>query len=172
MERFTIKDNIDSLTCESDGKTLTYRWGDEPMYVEYTLRSVDSFTKFKNWVTNLYGRYADPHMAWDIINDSLQSDHMDEFVEGGGLMHCEPRSEDEIADYLSEAFDKVWLMRNCDISRHQPIHEASRPGMERILRTYSDIPKDGYTDWECGYWNGILGALRWVLQDEKDFLDT
>ena len=44
--------------------------------------------------------------------------------------------------------------------------------IDRIFSTYNDIPEDGYTDWECGYWNGIMGALRWVLGDDKDFLDT
>lgn len=73
---------------------------------------------------------------------------------------------------MEEAFDKVWLMRNCCIASKEPVHEVSRSGMERILNYYDDIPEKGYDDWECGYWNGILGALRWVLGNEKDFLDT
>jgi hypothetical protein len=28
------------------------------------------------------------------------------------------------------------------------------------------------TDWEWGYVNGKFAALRWVLGDEWDFLDT
>lgn len=40
-----------------------------------------------------------------------------------------------------------------------------------ILNAYDDIPDDGYDDWECGYWNGILGAMRWVLGEDRDFLD-
>lgn len=84
----------------------------------------------------------------------------------------DPRDADEIKEYLDEAFDKVWLMRNCYIADQQPVHEVGRPAVERIMHKYHDIPKDGYTDWECGYWNGIMGALRWVLGDEKDFLDT
>lgn len=82
------------------------------------------------------------------------------------------RKKNEIKDYMEEAFDKVWLMRNCYIAGKEPFHEASRSGMERILNSYDDIPDEGYTEWDHGYWNGILGALRWVLGDEKDFLDT
>ena len=37
---------------------------------------------------------------------------------------------------------------------------------------YDDIPEDGYDTWERGYWNGIMGALRWVIGLEKNFLDT
>lgn len=81
------------------------------------------------------------------------------------------RKRHEIDAYEAEAFDKVWLMRSRP--SNDPSTEARRQGkIESILETYNDIPKDGYTDWECGYWNGILGALRWVLGDEKDFLDT
>lgn len=81
------------------------------------------------------------------------------------------RTTKEIKEYMDEASDKVWLMRThpCDI----PEIEAKRAeAVERIFRTYDDIPDEGYTDWECGYWNGILGAMRWVLGSERDFLDT
>jgi hypothetical protein len=81
------------------------------------------------------------------------------------------RNKQEVEQYLTEAFDKVWLMR---------AHESEDPELEaqiqeqadRIFETYADIPDDGYTDWDCGYWNGILAALRWVLGEDKDFLDT
>lgn len=77
----------------------------------------------------------------------------------------------EIKEYMDEAFDKVWLMRThpCDISS---IEKERVKNVQRILETYPDIPEDEYTNWESGYWNGILGALRWVLGDEKNDLDT
>lgn len=90
----------------------------------------------------------------DIIED--ESD----FVEEGN------RDTAEIIEYMNEACDKVWLMRNAGR------HPEGATAVRRILNTYDDIPKDGFTDWECGYWNGILGALRWVLGDHKNFLDT
>jgi len=81
------------------------------------------------------------------------------------------RNNKEIMEYLDEAFDKVWLMRSqkCDIPQ---IEERRIKNIDRILKTYKDIPEEGFDNWECGYWNGIMGALRWVLGDEKDFLDT
>lgn len=79
------------------------------------------------------------------------------------------RKNVELVKYLDEAFDKVWLMRNYT-------EDETFVGIEeikRILNKYKDIPDLGYTEWECGYWNGVLGTLRWVLGDEeKDNLDT
>lgn len=82
------------------------------------------------------------------------------------------RNEQELIDYEKEAFDKVQLMRTspCDI----PDIEARRQAaVERILETYDDIPEEGYDDWECGFWNGVMATCRWALGDEeKDNLDT
>lgn len=83
------------------------------------------------------------------------------------------RSEEEIIDYMDEACDKVWLIRTIPPINPDPDIEKERVrNVDRILSKYDDIPDDGYSDWECGYWSGILGALRWVLGDEKDSLDT
>ena len=82
------------------------------------------------------------------------------------------RSRKDLIAYYKEAFDKVWLMRTspCD----NPEIEARRQAaVERILAAYDDIPEEGYNDWECGYWNGVMATLRWVLGDEeKDNLDA
>lgn len=104
--------------------------------------------------------------------DEEEVDVVDEFelVEEGVVMPR--RSEQELIDYEKEAFDKVWLMRTspCDI----PDIEARRQAaVERILDTYNDIPEEGYDDWECGFWNGVMATCRWALGDEeKDNLDT
>ena len=81
------------------------------------------------------------------------------------------RSRKDIQAYEKEAFEKVWLMRSvpCD----NPEIEAKRQEAEkRILATYNDIPAEGYNDWDYGYWSGIMSALRWILGDEKNNLDT
>lgn len=83
------------------------------------------------------------------------------------------RKEKEIIEYSDEAFDKVWLMRTtpCENSDRE---EERIKNVERILNQYSDIPKEGYSEWDCGFYNGVLGTLRWVLDENenKDFLDT
>jgi len=79
------------------------------------------------------------------------------------------RKEKEIQEYLNEAFDKVWYMRShpCEI---EEIEKKRLENIERIEKTYPEVLE--YDGFDYGYWNGILGSLRWVLGDEKDFLDT
>lgn len=82
------------------------------------------------------------------------------------------RKEKEIIKYLDEAFDKVWLMRSKPCNNLE-IEERRMKAVKEVLKKYNDIPEEGYDEWECGYWNGVLGTLRWVLgEDEKDNLDT
>ena len=90
------------------------------------------------------------------------------------------RTKAQIKEYMNEAFDKVWLMRTHPVESNEfttperaaEIEVKRQAAVERILSTYDDIPEDGYTVLDYGYWRGILGALRWVLGDEKNFLDT
>ena len=81
------------------------------------------------------------------------------------------RKEEEIVDYKQEAFDKVWLIENCDVIAEEPFNTnfLTRYQMERILISYDNIPDDGYNDWKSGYWHGILDTLRWVLDNKKEF---
>lgn len=90
------------------------------------------------------------------------------------------RSKKEIEAYENEAFEKVWLMRTdvvepneyISVEKAQEIETRRLAAIERILSTYDDIPEE-YSDWDCGFWNGVLGTLRWVLGEEsKTDLDT
>lgn len=82
------------------------------------------------------------------------------------------RSKKDLIGYEKEAFDKVWLMRTSPYENPE-IEARRQAAVERISATYDDIPEEGYNDWECGYWNGVMATLRWVLGDEeKDNLDT
>ena len=81
------------------------------------------------------------------------------------------RTEEEIIKYLGEALDKVWYMRSrpCDIP---DIEKGRLKSIKRVEKEYPEVKK-GFNDWECGFWNGVLGTLRWVLgEEEKDMLDT
>lgn len=81
------------------------------------------------------------------------------------------RTEEEIIEYLNEACDKVWYMRSspCD---NPEIEKGRLKAIERIVNQYPEV-KDGFDTWDCGFWNGVLGTLRWVLgEEEKDILDT
>lgn len=83
-----------------------------------------------------------------------------------------PRSKKELEEYLKEAWDKVWLMRSC-LVEDKEIEKKHTIAVDRVLNNYDDIPEEGYSNWEYGYWNGVLGTLRWCLgEEEKDWIDT
>lgn len=171
MKEVLLNNGDESISCEVNDLKLSVRFGDDRYYFQYTLRNADSYDGFKDYIQRVYNSYADKNVAFAHINDLLQSDEIDDYVTDR-YIKTDPRTEEEIIAYEREASDKVWLMRSCDISRKEPIDDRARPAVERIFNTYDDIPLDGYDLWECGYWNGIMSALRWVLGEEKDFLDT
>lgn len=77
----------------------------------------------------------------------------------------------EIEKYMNEALDKVWYMRSCPCNNPE-IEKGRLEAIERVEKTYPEV-LDGFDDWECGFYNGVLGTLRWVLgEEEKDMLDT
>lgn len=174
MKDILIEHDGLSIECEIDGLDLRYTWSDEPRYhIRRKLRDKLSYKKFKDAVNDMYDSFEASDDAWGAISDYLQTyDMLDFFEDGTDLVETDFRSADEIHDYCEEACDKVWLMRSKPCDEYPDIEADRQIAVRRILRTYDDIPRNGYTDWECGYWNGIMGALRWVMGADKDFLDT
>ena len=80
------------------------------------------------------------------------------------------RKEKQILKYLEEAEMKVWYMRSrpCDIPE---IEKGRLTAIKKVEKKYPEV-LEGFDDWECGYWNGIMGALRYTLGEDKDMLDT
>lgn len=174
MKDILIEHDGLSIECDIDGLDLLYTWSDEPKrHIHRRLRSKHSYRAFKNAVNELYDSNNTSDDGWWDVSDYLQSYDMRDFFEDEPiLVETDPRDPEEIYEYLEEAFDKVWLMRSRPCDEHPDIEADRQAAVKRILRTYDDIPANGYSDWECGYWNGIMGALRWVMGDDKNFLDT
>lgn len=92
------------------------------------------------------------------------------------------RSQDEIADYMGEAFDLVWLVRKQEMFRNIASGKEKLPPediMASCIRSIHEICKKynidfskPVDDWNYGYWSGVLATLRWVCGEEKDTLDT
>lgn len=93
----------------------------------------------------------------------------------------EERSGEEISETIEELIEKVWY------NRHQVLKYKVENGIERVhpeiwkgaLTSAKKVEnKFGlenlgpYDDFEWGMINGKLSALRWVLGDEWDMLDT
>ncbi len=80
------------------------------------------------------------------------------------------RNRKEILEYLDEAFDKVWYMRSHPC-KDKNIEKRRKEAIKNVLGKYPEVQE--YDNWDCGFYNGVLGTLRWVLgDDEKDNLDT
>jgi hypothetical protein len=93
-----------------------------------------------------------------------------------------PRNESEIIAAEEEFFDRVWYNRKlvmleniaAGIEKMPPedIMAGMRRGMRKVEAKYGGQDNLVYDDFEWGMVNGKLSALRWVLGDEWDFLDT
>ena len=104
----------------------------------------------------------------------------------------ETRGLREILDAMDELVDKVWYNRHKNLRCHiesgdvrivpdgtqgygdDVIHESVLKGAiqsaERMEKKYGNVGP--WDDFEWGMINGKLSALRWVLGDEWDMLDT
>ena len=109
----------------------------------------------------------------------------------------QPRRLREIVDAIGELLDKVWYNRH-QVRREKiargitkifeketfPVKDHSRRPIQRDVwegalksaakmeRKYGLENLGPWTDFEWGMMNGKLSALRWVLGDEWDMLDT
>jgi len=107
----------------------------------------------------------------------------------------EPRTLSEIVEAEGDFFDKVWYNRhqnwlyrieigedkivdNVPEGKYVPnvtprgIFEGARKAAKRIEKKYGKKNLGPWDDFEWGMLNGKLSALRWVLGDDWDFLDT
>lgn len=92
-----------------------------------------------------------------------------------------PRTEEEIIHEIDVFFDKVWYNRHlCFRARVEAgddtvaldIWKGAIKAAKRIEKLYPKGELGPWTDFEWGMINGKLSALRWVLGEEWDMLDT
>lgn len=93
----------------------------------------------------------------------------------------ERRSDVQILEAIEEFFDKVWYDRHQGVmQRHQEGNKRLDPRLlatvrkaaRRVERKHGKTNLGPWPDFEWGMLNGKLSALRWVLGDEWDMLDT
>lgn len=93
----------------------------------------------------------------------------------------EPRTLKEILEAEQEFFDRVWYERKLvsqdkyesgeDERTTEEVYRMMLAAVEQVKSRRPDL-RPCTDDFEWGMWNGKLSALRWVLGDEWDFLDT
>ena len=91
------------------------------------------------------------------------------------------RSVEEILQAESEFLDKIWFDRHLSLKyRIEQGYEEVNPGIwkgalesaQKVIEKYGEQNLGPYSDFEWGMLNGKLSALRWVLGEEWDMLDT
>lgn len=120
---------------------------------------------------------------WERPNLERLTEGRDEFINRYQLQPS-ARTEAEILEAEQEIFDRVWYVRSMV---HSDEETANLPDdIRKKMLTNRAIVEDMYgreelckpigpghqKAWDYGYINGKLAALRWVLGDEWDNLDT
>lgn len=91
------------------------------------------------------------------------------------------RNEKEILDALEILFDKIWYDRHQVVKSNikknkkkinQEIWKEALNTEKNILKKYGKRELGPWSDFEWGMLNGKLSALRWVLKEEWDMLDS
>lgn len=128
--------------------------------------------------------FAERDKTIDNINDNLERlaqyiSFKEENVEQD--YELEKRTQKEILDAIDEFLSKVWF------DRHMVLRTRVRKGTEKVdpeilkgalkaartvVKRYGIENLGPWSDFEWGMLNGKLSALRWVLGDDWDMLDT
>lgn len=118
------------------------------------------------------------HYAYEVnglvsILTHILGEQYTEIAEEVDPLQEDTRSLLDILEAEEEYFDRIWYTRNIvRLSKNPGAEDIGKMARERLEEKYGAenlLPAD---DWEHGYWNGKLAALRWVLGSEWDFLDT
>ncbi len=91
------------------------------------------------------------------------------------------RAIDEIVRAIDELFDKIWFDRHLSLRYRienkgeyvdPKIWKDALKAAQKVIDKFGEDNLGPYSDFEWGMLNGKLSALRWVLGDEWDMLDT
>jgi Restriction endonuclease len=124
-----------------------------------------------------------PHFRiryWERPNLQRLLEGREEFV--NRYLRANMRTEAEILDAEQEFFDRVWYDRKltyldniaegAEKVASPEIMEGMRRAMRETEAKYGEETLGPYEDYEWGMINGKLSALRWVMGDDWDMLDT
>ncbi len=119
--------------------------------------------------------------GYKALSTSNHQKQQPEDDEGVAEFFEEPRSLDEIAAMANEFCEKIWFDRHLTLrykvengieTVNPEIWSGALKSAERVIQQYGEENLGPYSDFEWGMLNGKLSALRWVMGDEWDMLDT
>lgn len=93
----------------------------------------------------------------------------------------EVRTLKEVLEAESMFFDKIWFDRHLSLEYrieqgteniNPEIWQGAMEAARKVIEKYGEENLGPYSDFEWGMLNGKLSALRWVLGDKWDMLDT
>ncbi|MES2392940.1 MAG: restriction endonuclease [Acidobacteriota bacterium] len=119
--------------------------------------------------------------VWERTNLESMTRGKRDLLQMHGVLKSYVRAESEIGKAEQEFFDRVWYYRKLVMfdnikAGSETIDSATLKRCKALMKEMrnkygGDIGKL-MDDWEWGYVNGKFAALRWVLGEEWDFLDT
>lgn len=92
-----------------------------------------------------------------------------------------PHTMDEVADAAEEFVEKIWFNRHLNLKYKiengvetvdPKVWAGALRSAEKMISKYGEENLGPYSDFEWGMLNGKLSALRWVLGEDWDMLDT
>jgi hypothetical protein len=119
--------------------------------------------------------------VWERTNLESMTRGKRDLLQMHGVLKSYVRPESEIGKAEEEFFNRVWYYRklvmfsNIKEGKETITPETRRAvyaAMKQVREKYGRNVGKYMTDWEWGFVNGKLSALRWVLGEEWDFLDT
>lgn len=132
--------------------------------------------------------FAERDKKYDLITDKLEK--LEKIISNSNSIKenydadeesFEIRTIEMIAEIIQELFDKIWYDRHQvlkfkienELETVNPeIWEGALKAAKKVEEKYGEENLGPYDDFEWGMLNGKLSALRWVLGDEWDMLDT
>ena len=119
--------------------------------------------------------------VWERTNLESMTRGKREFLQMHGVLKSYVRSESEIGKAEKEFWDRVWYYRHMIwMEKVKSGQDKTSPDIVKMARAAATKKRKEYgssigkymTDFEWGFMQGKFSALRWVLGDEWDFLDT
>jgi hypothetical protein len=98
-----------------------------------------------------------------------------------GVLKNHIRPETQIVKAENELFDRVWYYRRMvrldkwrrgDKKYTRETFKIGKEAAQKVLKKYGRRVAGPHSDFDWGFLQGKLSAIRWVLGDEWDFLDT